>query len=230
MTSSLYKLTISGTPRTFRSSLRAIVSSRQIPVISTPALGSSMPLLYVPAPSAQPETHLQRPCAVATSGTPISHDYDTETSVFTYRYRTPLRLSKSIPAQADLTEFFVPKRIYPEGKTSIQLSSGGRCTFDWPNERLYVWWSDIYPPHGGPTDRLRRVDVWVPEKRAKTRGWETEYIVKWVVFVVLALLVAYGAIRLQMLELEKDQSYGFKELWGYKLDDLLRGRLVLAEK
>ncbi|EIW69938.1 hypothetical protein TREMEDRAFT_38611 [Tremella mesenterica DSM 1558] len=156
-----------------------------------------------------------RPYAIVTSGTPHSQSYDSLTSSYTYRFRSPLCLTpSSSPLISEVTEIFLPRRVYQQDSTAYQLSSGGRCLFDWERQRLWVWWHDVYPTYGGPNDRLRRIDLWVPSKRPSDR-----LPILGIVFAVLVAILGFWLIvRLQVLELEKEKRMGFETWWGVPLD------------
>ncbi|ORY26618.1 putative cytoplasm protein, partial [Naematelia encephala] len=108
-----------------------------------------------------------RPYAVATAGTPLSAQFETSTAAFTYRFSSPFlpRAVVSIkkeptPTTPSITEIYLPSRHYQEGKVSWLVSPGGRLKFDFPNQRLFVWFVDAPPdPSSRPRKQsVRRID------------------------------------------------------------------------
>ncbi|WWD20684.1 hypothetical protein CI109_105160 [Kwoniella shandongensis] len=146
-----------------------------------------------------------RPYVVATSGTPQSSTYDYETGHFTHRWRSTLRPDTTAPQINEVTEIFLPRRVFREGEIEFSASVGGRLQFDWPNQRLWVWFEDspqiIYETK--TPDRRRRIDVWVPAKASKSEGeWKTWHYVVAALVAIVALWVAYAA---QMMEWENNR-------------------------
>ena len=159
--------------------------------------------------------HVQRPYAIATAGTPISLAYDTSTSVFTYRFRTPVRPPVDAPPSAAVaTEIYLPTRVYKEGQVEWLVSPGGRLQFDWERQRLWVWFVDVPSPTEKPRpDRVRRVDVWVP---VKAKSMSDISILQWVLMVMgTALALALGWY-VQSYQWERERKAGIgRSVWGF---------------
>nr|XP_019008152.1 cytoplasmic protein [Kwoniella pini CBS 10737]OCF46933.1 cytoplasmic protein [Kwoniella pini CBS 10737] len=150
-----------------------------------------------------------RPYAVATAGTPLSSSYDHETAIFTHRYTSPIRFSEVTPTVEEVTEIFLPKRVYSEKSISFALSVGGKMLFDWDNQRCWVWFVDPpnhrtldYGPRGTEDSKIRRIDIWVPDK-VKTPSWTPSQIFAIILFVIIAIL---GVWLAQETEWRKEDS------------------------
>nr|XP_019051096.1 cytoplasmic protein [Kwoniella bestiolae CBS 10118]OCF30026.1 cytoplasmic protein [Kwoniella bestiolae CBS 10118] len=150
-----------------------------------------------------------RPYAIATAGTPLSSSYDAETALFTHRFTSPIRISTDIPSIEEVTEIFLPKRVYTEGQVRFALSLHGKIYFDWPNQRCWVWFDDPpyhhsidLGPRGTKENKVRRVDIWVPG-RTKPRPWTTLHLLGIVLFFVVAVL---GILKAQEIEWDKEDS------------------------
>lgn len=120
-----------------------------------------------------------------------------------------------MPSTAELTEVFLPKRHYTESNTSWTVSPGGRVLFQWDKQRAWVWFADKIPSTKSERealDRPRRFDVWVPGKKAKSRGgWATSraaQVVLALVVLALGLAVTYWA---QMAEWENERRMGLRK-------------------
>ncbi|KAK6906628.1 cytoplasmic protein [Kwoniella mangroviensis CBS 8886] len=152
-----------------------------------------------------------RPYAVATAGTPLSSSYDAETALFTYRYHSPIRVSTDQPTIEEVTEIFLPRRVYSEGQVRFSLSLGGKIYFDWANHRCWVWFEESphhkfidLGPRGTAEHKVRRVDVWVPNKaRSSQKGWTISQILLLILCLVFALLGIWWA---QEIEWDKEHS------------------------
>ncbi|WVR08558.1 hypothetical protein IAU60_005613 [Kwoniella sp. DSM 27419] len=155
-----------------------------------------------------------RPYAVALAGSPLSSTYDVDTAAFALRYNSPIRTTKDDPSIEEVTEIFLPRRMYKEGQIYWTASIGGRVQFDWPNERMYVWFEDSaipfdFGPRGDGENRVRRVDIWVPNRKGK-QGLSTRQVVMVVVVFLLAALVAAYAQKVEWDKYERAFS-NFKE-------------------
>lgn len=144
-----------------------------------------------------PADFCQRPYAIATAGKPLSIDYDPTTTIFTHRWVSPFKYifpdnGEVPPTPNEITEIYLPKRVYPEGKVKHFLSSGGRIQFDYPNQRAWVWFADPLPSFDArpKKDTHRRVDIWVPQPTPPTSIWV--YLV-WLVVLGLAVYIAFWA-------------------------------------
>ena len=137
--------------------------------------------------------------------------------MFTYRLRSPLRLvvnssdevaSADVPPIRHVTEIFLPQRVYPEGKVDYQLSIGGRMKFDFPNQRAYVWFSDV-PAwiDKKKADKIRRIDIWQKGKRPvqDERGFGT-----WLSLALIVFLAVIAMIYAQRLQWRHDEAVGLK--------------------
>lgn len=154
---------------------------------------------------------------MATAGIPQSISFDYPTSTYSYRFTSPHRPATAGPADSspppsEVTELFIPKRHYREGQFRYTLSSGGRIRFDHANQRAYVWFADTTPPPQGRSEKVRRIDLWVPD-RARGTGVVTSQQVRWFIFFsVLWALVAWWA---QRNEIWWDRKLGFTHSrWG----------------
>ncbi|WVQ85927.1 hypothetical protein IAT38_008095 [Cryptococcus sp. DSM 104549] len=165
-----------------------------------------------------------RPYAIATAGTPLSMTYNAETNLYTHRWRSPLRTSSDPPALSEVTEIFLPSRIYRAGEIQFNASLGAKLVFDHERERLFVWYEDsaltAYENKGD--GKVRRVDVWVIGKE-KEDTWSTGAIVFTILALVLGVIVAVIAQRHEW-EREKviysGTPAGWTDLWreyGLKL-------------
>lgn len=110
-----------------------------------------------------------RPYAIATAGVPLSHKFQPDTGLFTYRFRdvpTPPSASAT-PAPERVTEIFLPKRVYGEALRTKQLkqfmSEGGHYRLDLARQRMFVWFDDDARAVKAGTERIRRVDLWVKD-------------------------------------------------------------------
>ncbi len=114
---------------------------------------------------------------------------------------------------AEVTEIFLPRRVFKEGAVDWMVSTGGRAQFDWERERMFVWFIDKYDPYAKATpERARRVDVWVPSK-AKTK--QTATPLAWVLTVV-AIVMSLGLVYwAQMLQWKHETRAGIYSLWGF---------------
>jgi len=154
----------------------------------------------------------QRPYAVATAGTPISTSYDSTTSVFTHRFRSPTQLIDTAPSLPEVTEIFLPKRLYRERDFDWIASSGGRVIFDWERERVFVWFIDVQRPDERPRpDRVRRFDVWVP---SKVKPKQLSKPLRGSLLIFGTLLALYIAWRLQAYQWEHDRQAGINSGWA----------------
>lgn len=109
-----------------------------------------------------------RPYAVATAGAPLSHVYQAETGLFTYRWRdVPTPPSRYGPAPGNVTEIFLPGRVYADaiksGSLKHFISPGGRYRFDAARQRMWVWFEDDAVSCKQGKEKIRRVDVWVKD-------------------------------------------------------------------
>jgi len=127
---------------------------------------------------------------------------------FTYRFRTPVRPRTSdsdtspIP---EITEIFLPSRIYKQGKIEFMVSPGGRLQFDWERQRLFAWFSDTPGDSGRRVaEKTRRIDIWVPKGG---KGSEGLHWVWALLLVVIAVLVAW---RLQVWQYDMERRAGVK--------------------
>ncbi|CAD6570060.1 MAG: hypothetical protein TREMPRED_005575 [Tremellales sp. Tagirdzhanova-0007] len=147
-----------------------------------------------------------RPYAVATAGTPISVSFDPNTSIYTHRFRSPLRLRDTNPSLAEVTEIFLPRRWYKEGDIEWLASSGGRIQFDWERERVWVWFVDAPRPDEKPRpDRVRRFDIWVPSKVKSKQMTMPSFVAMASLVVVIGLAIAW---YLQNLQWEMERKRG----------------------
>jgi hypothetical protein len=156
----------------------------------------------------------------------MSLDYSTQTSEFSYRFRSPHTPASSAsdatsttpPPISELTELFLPRRIYPSHATKYILSPGGRIYFDWPNQRAFIWFVD--PDHSSDprlaklskSARTRRVDIWVGTKKVEVWKW-------WQVLAILVavLAVVAGVTALQLADWEKERRMGLKPWAGVSI-------------
>ncbi|KAK4685812.1 hypothetical protein P7C73_g4320, partial [Tremellales sp. Uapishka_1] len=125
-----------------------------------------------------------RPYAVATAGTPISLSYDYETGTFAYRFfSTP-------SATSQVTEIYLPGRIYKESDIRVLLSQGGTAVFAESEQRLYVTFEAApISTQGKGKELVRRVDVFVPTRAAAA---ETGTIrPEWILAVLLILAAVF---------------------------------------
>ncbi|OCF33707.1 cytoplasmic protein [Kwoniella heveanensis BCC8398] len=146
-----------------------------------------------------------RPYAAATAGTPLSTTFDHETAEFSYRFSTPVRVTTAEPEISEVTEIFIPRRVYQEGSFDWTVSIGGKVQFDYENERMWVWFEDSalpndFGPRGNGSVKNRRVDIWVPGK--KRESWTQGKVVAFVLFFVLAFIGVWYA---QHIEWEKER-------------------------
>lgn len=164
----------------------------------------------------------QRPYAVATSGFPMSLFYSYQTSEFSYRFRSPASPASSAAAEGDvtpprtseITEIFLPRRIYPKNLTKYLLSPGGRIYFDWERERAYLWFVD--PPVADDAvstkKKTRRIDIWI--------GLRQENLWKWwhvPLFVLFWLSAIVFALWLQRYDWERERKMGLTPWAGARL-------------
>ena len=103
-----------------------------------------------------------------------------------------------VPPTVHVTEIFLPRRLYTEGKVEFQLSIGGRLKFDFENERAYLWFSDA-PAwiDRQKADKVRRIDIWVKGKRPAQDQYGQGTYVGLALVVVLGILATIYAQRLQ---------------------------------
>lgn len=145
------------------------------------------------------ELKSQRPYAIATAGTPVQLSYNYRTSEFTYRFRTPStsaavdrELAKAatdeLPSTAQITEIFLPRRVYKQELTKYLLSPGGCIRFDWEAQRAYVWFVGTPSLQDRPE---RRVEFWIGVREANhRRWWQTLLLITvWVLTIALAMWV-----------------------------------------
>jgi hypothetical protein len=105
-----------------------------------------------------------------------------------------------------VTEIFLPKRVYTENNTQWTVSSGGQVIFDWDNHRVWMWFVDS-PAERREAEKVRRFDIWVPEK-ARKQGISTMQGT----LLILALAVgALAAYYVQMMEWENERRMGLRK-------------------
>lgn len=110
-----------------------------------------------------------RPYAIATAGQPLSHVYQAESGLFTYRWRdvpTP-PTATGTPDANRVTEIYLPARVYGDAIRNNTLrhfiSPGGRYRFDLERQRMWVWFEDDALSVKQGKDKYRRVDIWVTD-------------------------------------------------------------------
>lgn len=148
-------------------------------------------------------TYRQRPYPIATAGKPTSLAYDASACTFTYRFRSPLRVSTAAPSPEEYTEIFLPRRVFRKESTEWTVTSGGKVHVDWDRERAFVWFEDSSLTAANIKEdmRSRRIDIWVTGQKVE-ESWSTAQIQVTVMILLLAVLVAYYA---QLYEWEKDK-------------------------
>lgn len=115
-----------------------------------------------------------RPYAVATAGQPLSHAYQAETGLFTYRWRDSPNAptASGVPAKNKVTEIYLPNRVYAaaikNGTLKHFISPGGRYKFDTERQRMWVWFEDDSFSVKQGKEKIRRLDVWVSEPEEDT--------------------------------------------------------------
>ncbi|WRT70672.1 uncharacterized protein IL334_007670 [Kwoniella shivajii] len=152
-----------------------------------------------------------RPYAVATAGTPLSSSYDSEAGLFTHRYTSSLRITTDSPSIEEVTEIFLPSRVYKRiNEVSFSASIGGKLLFDLSKQRAFVWFEDPnYQVDLGPRinfgekTRTRRVDIWVKGKSIKNDSYSIPQIISILLFVVVAIL---GVRYAQEIEWNKEEN------------------------
>jgi hypothetical protein len=165
-----------------------------------------------------PYSPSQRPYAIATAGTPSSSTYDSTTTIFTLRFRSPLipttdPSSTTPPALAHITEIYLPYRVYGTRKIDQVLSAGGRILYDLPNQRAYVWFVDVPTEeevYRKKTERHRRVDIWIPEAAESARQSSPWFWTLAALVFAVFLAVGYWA---QVKQWEKEEVWGVKSAW-----------------
>ena len=96
-------------------------------------------------------THRKRPYPIATAGSPEHLSYDYQTKRFLLRYRTRDRKGSARPGRFDITELYLPRRVY-SGKLRHRLSPGGHLKVDWEMQRAWAWFDS--------GDTIRTVEFW----------------------------------------------------------------------
>ncbi|OWZ36538.1 cytoplasmic protein [Cryptococcus neoformans AD2-60a] len=144
-----------------------------------------------------------RPYPIATAGNPTSLAYDANACAFTYRFRSPLRVSAAAPTPEEYTEIFLPRRVFRKESTEWTVTAGGKVHVDWERERVFVWFEDSSLTAASIKDdtRPRRIDIWVIGRKVE-ENWSIAQILVAVVILLLGVLVAYYA---QLYEWEKDK-------------------------
>ena len=105
----------------------------------------------------------------------------------------------------EVTEIFLPGRLYKESDFEWVASSGGRIQLDWERERVWIWFVDVPRPYEKPRpDRIRRVDFWVSSKvkpkQTSTRSFAT-------LTVLAAGVLLAIALGLQNWQWERDRQF-----------------------
>ena len=163
-----------------------------------------------------PSSHLdQRPYAIATAGTPLELSYDPTSSVFFYRYMSPIRFpahTSKTPATSEITELFIPRRAYSEKDIAYHLSPGGHIQFDFEAQRAYIWFVDIPDERWAKkTEKGRRVDIWIPARSGSNKGISRLQILVLVISIALALR---ALVHFQRKQWDQDEMiFGKADRW-----------------
>jgi hypothetical protein len=115
---------------------------------------------------------------------------------------------------SDTTEIYLPTQHYKKGHTFFALSSGGRITLDYENQRAYVWFIDTVEEDRAAPNKLkiRRVDLWATDKIKDPAAWTASQIRWGVLFAIFWVLLALWA---QRNEIWWDKQLGFTHSkWG----------------